>query len=151
MTGGFAAAGLGIVWLSQITPHTGYATSVLPAVIMISLGMGLAFVPMSSTALFEVGSHDAGVASALVNTTQQVGSSLGTALLNTVAASATATYLATKTHSPATMQEATVHGYTVGFLVGAACLAVAALAAGLLVTVSLGPHGQVLGRSPGRS
>ncbi len=133
MTGGFAAAALGMVWLSRIGPHSAYAVHVLPAEVLISLGMGLAFVPMSSTALLGVGQHDAGVASALVNTTQQVGGSLGTALLNTVAASATATYLATRIRTPAHVQAATVHGYTVGFLVGAVCLSVSALSAALLV------------------
>ncbi len=133
MTGGFAAAALGMVWLSRIGPHSAYVVHVLPAELLISLGMGLAFVPMSSTALLGVGQHDAGVASALVNTTQQVGGSLGTALLNTVAASATATYLVTRIHTPANVHAATVHGYTVGFLVGAVCLTVSALSAALLV------------------
>jgi EmrB/QacA subfamily drug resistance transporter len=136
MTGGFTAAALGMVWLSRIGPHSSYAVHVLPAEILISLGMGLAFVPMSSTALFGVGQHDAGVASALVNTTQQVGGSLGTALLNTVAASVTATYLATRIHTHANMQAATVHGYTVGFLIGAGCLVIAALSAAFLITAS---------------
>jgi EmrB/QacA subfamily drug resistance transporter len=136
MTAGFAAAAVGMVWLSRIGPHSSYAVHVLPAEILISLGMGLAFVPMSSTALFGVGQHDAGVASALVNTTQQVGGSLGTALLNTVAASVTATYLATRIHTHANVQAATVHGYTVGFLIGAVCLAIAALSAAFLITAS---------------
>lgn len=136
MAAGFTAAASGLVWLSQITPYTGYAGHVLPAEILISVGMGIAFVPMSSTALFRVGGHDAGVASAMVNTTQQVGGSLGTALLNTVAASATAAYLVTHAHSPATLQAAQVHGYSVGFLVGAVCLSIAALSAIFLVTAS---------------
>jgi EmrB/QacA subfamily drug resistance transporter len=136
MGGGFAAAALGMLWLSQITPATSYAAHVLPAEILISLGMGLAFVPMSSTALFRVGEHDAGVASALVNTTQQVGGSLGTALLNTVAASATATYLLTRVHTKANVGAAQVHGYTIGFLVGAGCLVVATLSAVFLVSAT---------------
>jgi EmrB/QacA subfamily drug resistance transporter len=136
MAGGFAAAALGMVWLSRITPDTTYLAHVLPAEILISLGMGMAFVPMSSTALFRVPSHDAGVSSALVNTTQQVGGSLGTALLNTVAASATATYLLSRTHSRAHAAAAQVHGYTVGFLVGAGCLVVAMLSAIFLITAS---------------
>ncbi len=136
MAGGFAAAALGMVWLSRITPDTTYLAHVLPAEILISLGMGLAFVPMSSTALFRVPAHDAGVSSALVNTTQQVGGSLGTALLNTVAASATATYLLSRTPSRATTAAAQVHGYTIGFLVGAGCLVVATLSAIFLITAS---------------
>jgi MFS family permease len=133
---GFGAAVLGMLWLSRITPDTGYLTHVLPAEILISLGMGLGFVPMQSTALFRVPTNDAGVASAMVNTTQQVGGSLGTALLNTVAASATASYLLTRVPSRATVAAAQVHGYTVGFLVGAACLVVALGSAVFLVTAT---------------
>ncbi len=108
----------------------------LPAELLISLGMGTAFVPMSSTALFRVNPHDAGVASATLNTAQQVGGSLGTALLNTLAASATVTYLVTRPRTPSTVQAAQVHGYSVGFMVGSAFLAVAALASLFLVTAT---------------
>jgi EmrB/QacA subfamily drug resistance transporter len=136
MVAGFGAAAAGMLWLSQVTPSTSYAAHILPAEILISVGMGLAFVPMSSTALYRVPPNDAGVASALVNTTQQVGGSLGTALLNTVAASATAAYLVTHTHSHANVAAAQVHGYTIGFLVGAGCLVVALLSALFLVNAT---------------
>jgi EmrB/QacA subfamily drug resistance transporter len=136
MVGGFTAACLGMIWLSRIGSHSSYSVHILPAELLISLGMGLAFVPMSSTALFGVGTHDAGVSSALVNTTQQVGGSLGTALLNTVAASATATFLLTRIHTPANLATATVHGYTVGFEVGAICVGIAALSALFLVNAT---------------
>lgn len=136
MTGGLAAATLGLAWLSQVGPHSAYPIHVLPAELLISLGMGLAFVPMSSTALLGVDQHDAGVASALVNTTQQVGASLGTALLNTVAASATGAYLASHLRTPANVHAAAVHGYTVGFVVSALFLLVATVSAGLLVKAS---------------
>jgi hypothetical protein len=106
---------------------------VLPAEILISVGMGLAFVPMSSTALFGVSHHDAGVASATLNATQQIGGSLGTALLNTVFASSTAAYLATRVNTPANREAAQIHGYTIGFVIGAACLGVALLSALFLV------------------
>jgi len=133
MVTGFTAATLGMLWLTRIGAHTSFAAHVLPAEILISLGMGLAFVPMSSTALFGVPSHDAGVASATLNTTQQIGGSLGTALLNTVFASTTAAYLATRVGTPAVREAAQIHGYTVGFAIGAVFLAVAALSAGFLI------------------
>ena len=98
--------------------------------------MGLTFVPMSSTALVGVDSTDAGVASALVNTTQQVGGSLGTALLNTVAAAAAASYLTAHAHIDRAVQNAAVHGYTTAFTVGAALLAAAAVVAGVLIRAS---------------
>ena len=74
-----------MLWLTQIGVDTAYVTHVLPSEIIMSIGMGFVFVPLASTALIGVGNHDAGVASALVNTTQQIGGSLGTALLNTIA------------------------------------------------------------------
>ncbi len=132
---GFSAAALGMVWLTQIGAHTSFAAHVLPAEILISVGMGLAFVPMSSTALFGVPTHDAGVASATLNASQQIGGSLGTALLNTVFASTTAAYLATRVATPAVREAAQIHGYTVGFAIGAVFLVVAALSAGFLVKV----------------
>src|ERR1700688_78340 len=111
MTGLALAAG-GLVWFTGLSVHSSYLVHVLPPEILVSLGMGMAFVPMSSTALIGVEPKDAGVASALVNTTQQVGGSLGTALLNTVAASAATTYLAGHAQSAVVIRAAAVHGYT---------------------------------------
>lgn len=88
------------------------------------------FVPMNSTALFGVDEENAGVASALVNTTQQVGGALGTAFLNTNAASATVSYLATRINTPSVVRAGAVHGYTTAFEVSAL---LAAVVAGLLV------------------
>ncbi|HEY2562314.1 MAG TPA: MFS transporter, partial [Acidimicrobiales bacterium] len=133
MVVGLGVASLGMFWLTQIGVNTSFAAHVLPAEILISLGMGMAFVPLSSTALHGVSNHDAGVASAMVNTTQQVGGSLGTALLNTLAASATAAYVGSHVPGAATVAAGQVHGYSVGALVGGVILAVAALAAFLLV------------------
>jgi hypothetical protein len=93
----------------------------------------MTFVPMSSTALVGVEPKHAGVASALVNTTQQVGGSLGTALLNTLAATAATTYIATHVRTAAVAQAAAVHGYTTAFTVSAVLLASAAVVTGVLV------------------
>jgi MFS family permease len=136
MVGGFSAATLGMLWLTQIGAHTSFTAHVLPAEILISIGMGLAFVPMSSTALFGVSPHDAGVASATLNATQQIGGSLGIALLNTVFASSTAAYLATRVDTPAVREAAQIHGYVIGFVIGAAFLVVATLSALFLVKAS---------------
>jgi EmrB/QacA subfamily drug resistance transporter len=136
MVGGFLAAIAGLIWLTQIGAHTSYALHALPAEILIALGMGMAFVPMSSSALFGVGDHDAGVASATLNTTQQIGGSLGTSLLNTVYATAVAGYLATHVHNPVTEEAAQIHGYTVGFVISACLMGVAALSAFFLVNAS---------------
>ena len=108
----------------------------LPAELIVSMGLGFAFVPFSSTALIGVAPHDAGVASALVNATQQVGGSMGTALLNTVAASATASFLLAHHGNPLYTNQALVHGYTIGFAVSASILFVAVIVAGSLVRAS---------------
>jgi len=125
---GLMMATVGMLWLSRITPTSEYQTHVLPSMVVMSLGMGLTFVPLSSTALFGVANHDAGVASALLNTSQQIGGSLGTALLNTLAATATASYIVANAGPtvPNVAQEGVVHGFSVAFLVGAAILATAA-------------------------
>jgi len=136
MTFGFLAAALGTVWLTAIGVHSSFATHVLPAEIVMSAGLGFAFVSLTATALVGVADHDAGVASALVNTTQQVGGSLGTALLNTIAASATTSYLAVHAHSAITTANGLVHGYTTAFVYAAAFLGFATIASFLLVRAS---------------
>jgi len=139
MAGGAAAAALGMAWFTRITVHGAFASHVLPAEIVMSLGMGFAFVALSSTALVGVDPRDAGVASALVNTTQQIGGSLGTALLNTIAASATANYLTH--HGPGSTAAGLVHGYTVAFTWGLGALVLATLLAAVLVTKQHGTDG----------
>jgi EmrB/QacA subfamily drug resistance transporter len=133
MTGGLVLGAFGLALFTQVGVHTAYLTHVLPAEIIVSVGMGLVFVPLNSTALIGVASSDAGVASAMVNTTQQVGGSLGTALLNTIAASATATYLVAHRHAAPALAAGLVHGYTTAFTVSAALLAAAAVAAICLI------------------
>ena len=82
-----------LLLLTRLTPDSAYATHVLLPMLIISVGMAFVFIPVSSTALHAIGHHDAGVASAMINTSQQVGGALGTALLNTVAVTASAAYL----------------------------------------------------------
>ena len=121
-----------MAWFTQLHVDSGFALHVLPAEIVMSLGMGFAFVALSSTALVGVDDRDAGVASALVNTTQQVGGSLGTALLNTIAATATATYVTN--HGAASTPAGLVHGYTVAFTFGLGALVVAVVLSLVLLT-----------------
>ena len=137
MVGGTALAAVGMLLFMQISVQGSYLTTVLPAQVVMSIGMGLAFVSLSSTALVGVDEHDAGVASALVNTMQQVGGSLGTALLNTIAASATVGYIAS--HGPSSAAVGTVHGYTVAFGWGLGALLLAVALALVLVTKQEAP------------
>jgi EmrB/QacA subfamily drug resistance transporter len=132
MAGGTAAAALGMALFTQIKVDSSFTLHVLPAEIVMSLGIGFAFVALSSTALIGVADRDAGVASALVNTTQQVGGSLGTALLNTIAASATVTYITA--HGAGSASAAAVHGYTVAFVWSLGALILAVVLSLVLVT-----------------
>ena len=122
--GGFSLAVLGLLWLTQLPADSAYGTHVVPSMLLISLGMGHVFVPLSSTALLGVPNHDAGAASALVNTMQQVGGSLGVAFLNTIATNATTSYATS--HGGFT-NAATVHGFTSAFAVGVGIMALAAI------------------------
>jgi EmrB/QacA subfamily drug resistance transporter len=133
MVTGMIMTAVGLILLTQIGAHTGYPSLILPAEIVTSLGGGLGFVALSSTALIGVADADAGVASGLVNTTQQVGGSLGIALLNTLAATATANYLTSHGATSAAHAAAIVHGYTMAFALSAGLLGAGAVAALLLV------------------
>ncbi len=136
MTTGLVMAGIGFLWFTQIGVHSSFALHILPGEIVMSLGLGLVFVPVSSVALFRVSDNDAGVASAMVNTTQQVGGAVGTAVLNTVAATATAAYL--RSHGAGAALASSVHGFTVAFAVGAAIVAVAVVCVLALIRTRAG-------------
>jgi EmrB/QacA subfamily drug resistance transporter len=123
MVPGLLFAGIGLLLLTRITPETAYFSHVVPSLLIMSSGMALVFIPLTSTSLHAVSHHDTGVASAMVNTSQQIGGSLGTALLNTVAATATTTYATAHTElGKAVMPFAMTHGFTVAFKVSAALL-----------------------------
>jgi MFS family permease len=136
MVTGLAIAAGGLLWFTRLGVTSSYAGHVLPPEILVSIGMGLTFVAMSSTALIGVDQKDAGVASALVNTTQQIGGALGTAFLNTVAAAAATSYLAAHVKSATETQIASVHGYTTAFEVSAVLVTLAALTAALFIRAS---------------
>ncbi|NEB73892.1 MFS transporter [Streptomyces sp. SID14478] len=130
---GFVVAALGMGLLTQLSVDTSYAGLILPAQLLLGLGMGTAFMPAMSMATMGVEPRDAGVASAMVNTSQQVGGAIGTALLNTIAASATTAYIADHAAGATNQQllqaQAMVSGYThaiwwaVGILVVSATIA----------------------------
>ena len=117
------AAGGMVVLATQLGLHTSYPGQILPALILTGAGLGLVFGCALNTATYGTGAADAGVASALVNTNQQVGGSIGTALLNTIAASALTSYVLTHGRGPLVLAQAAVHSYIVAFWVAAAILA----------------------------
>ena len=120
-TGMLLGAGA-MAYLTQVTVHSSYASAVLPSLLILGLGFGMIFAPAINTATFGVARRDSGVASALVNTMQQVGGSIGTSALNTIALSTAASYLITHHASPLAPAIAATHGYTIAFSVSAALL-----------------------------
>lgn len=135
MTPGFLVAGLGMLLLTQLSVDSSYAGLVLPAEILLGLGMGTAFMPAMSLATYGVQPRDAGVASAMVNTSQQVGGAIGTALLNTIAASATTSWVAAHAAEARTLGKqgftnaAAVHGYSTAIWWAVGILALSAIIA----------------------
>jgi MFS family permease len=129
MVPGFVCAAAGMAVLSQLQPSSGYLTTIVPAEVLLGLGIACVMMPASSTATSGVDQRDAGIASATLNTAQQAGASLGTAVLNTLAASVTQAYLAAA-GGPRT--EGLVHGYA-----AAAALGVVLLLAGAAVSATL--------------
>jgi predicted MFS family arabinose efflux permease len=124
---GMLMAAIGMWILTGLSLHSTYVSHTLPATLILGAGLGIVFALAMSMATLGVHREDAGVASAAVNTVQQVGGSIGTALLNTLAASAAATYAAAHATNPAVGQLAAVHSYVVAFWWSAGIFAVAAL------------------------
>ncbi|GAB2847157.1 MFS transporter [Actinoallomurus bryophytorum] len=136
MAPGLLVAAGGLAWLSRLDATTSYASGVLPGQLLVGLGMGLVMAPALNYATHEVNASDAGVASAMANTAQQVGGSIGVALLNTVATSATAGYLAGRPKNPLVLKEGLVRGFTHGFTTAAVVLAAGALVIGVVMNTA---------------
>jgi EmrB/QacA subfamily drug resistance transporter len=131
--GGMALGATAMLLLSQVTAHGAYASHVLPGLLLSGTAMGLIFAPAFSTATLGVKSTDAGIASAMVNTSQQVGGSVGTALLSTIFATAVASYASAHAHAAALTSAASIHGYTTAFEWAAALFGVGLLLATLIL------------------
>jgi EmrB/QacA subfamily drug resistance transporter len=131
--GGMTLGVTAMLLLSRLTPHGAYATHVLPGLILTGTAMGLIFAPAFSTATLGVRRNDAGIAAAMVNTSQQVGGSVGTALLSTIFASASASFVAAHPHTASLVSAASIHGYTTAFEWAAAVFGLGLLVALLIL------------------
>jgi EmrB/QacA subfamily drug resistance transporter len=112
----------GMVYLTQVSVTSSYVSAVLPPLLILGVGFGLIFAPAINTATTGVQQSDSGVASALVNTMQQVGGSIGVSALSTFALTATASYLVAHHTSPLAPATAATHGYVVAFAISASLL-----------------------------
>ena len=132
---GSAIGAVGLLTFLRLTPDSSYVTDLLPGILLTSVGMGLVFVPITLIATSGVPHDDAGLASGLFNTAQQIGGALGLALLTTLATSKTKDELASLGHRPTQAEEAEalVSGFHVTWLASAILLA----AGGLLLLVLL--------------
>jgi MFS family permease len=136
MLAGSVLAASAMFIMSLVDIDTSFAAHLLPAQVLLGLGLGFTFVPLSSLALVGVPEHDAGAASATLNATQQIGGSLGTALLSTISVSAATAFVVGKTPGPLLGLEAQTAGYTAAFRWGAVLILVAGVATAVLVKVS---------------
>jgi EmrB/QacA subfamily drug resistance transporter len=131
---GMLMAGGGMAWLTGISLTSSYATNILGPLLVIGVGMGAIFAPAMNAATSGVEARDAGVASAMVNTAQQIGGSIGTALLNSLATTALANYLVGKdAQSQVVQANAAIHSYIVAFWWAAAIFAAGAVICGLIL------------------
>lgn len=135
MIPGLTIAAGALVFLTQIHVDSSYALHVLPGLVALGLGMGLTFMPSMATATGGVRGSDAGIVSATLNTSQQVGGSIGIALLNTVAATATTSWIvAHGSTTTAELAQATVHGFTTAMWVSVGAILLAIVTAAVLIT-----------------
>lgn len=110
---GMALGVVGMFLFTRLTPTSSYGTGVLPGLLVLGAGMGCIFAPTFSAATLGVAPNEAGIASAMVNTSQQIGGSIGTSLLSTIYATAVASYLSSHPHRG--VLAAQVHGDTTAF------------------------------------
>jgi EmrB/QacA subfamily drug resistance transporter len=138
---GLTVAAGGLAFLASMDVDASYLGRVLPGICLMGLGMGVTFMAAVATATGRVAPHEQGAASATLNTMQQVGGSVGTALLNTIAAGAATNWLTGHGVDPAqrtpqvkaALAQATVHGYSVATWVSAGIMLLAAVVAGVFI------------------
>jgi hypothetical protein len=126
-------AAVALYLLHMVGLHTSYVSHVLPYIILLGFGFGLSVAPSFSSGTLGLAAHDAGVGSATLNTSQQVGGSVGTALLNTLAAGAVTSYLVGRIPTRANLKAAALHSYTTAFLWSSLIFVVGAVVAGLVL------------------
>jgi EmrB/QacA subfamily drug resistance transporter len=132
---GMVLATVGLVLLAFVSPDGSYVADLLPGILVMSIGLGLTFVPLTLIATTNVQPDDAGLASGLFNTSQQVGGALGLAILSTLAANRTENVIGDLGHAPTSVEQtsALVDGFQVAFAAGAGLTALGVILIAVLV------------------
>ncbi len=130
---GFLIGAGAMLWLAQISPATTYAGGVIGPMLLLGIGLGLVFAPSINTATTGLADADAGVGSAMVNTSQQIGGAVGTAVLSTIFATSVKSYLTSHAPGPQILSAAELHGYGVAFAASAGVLLAGVLISAVLL------------------
>jgi EmrB/QacA subfamily drug resistance transporter len=136
---GMALTIAGLLWFSQVSVGGSYQVNLVPGFILAGLGLGFSFVPVQIASLVGVSHDEAGIASGLINTSQQVGGALGVAILSTITFTRVDSYMTSHGNNPALFPNALVDGFNVAFLAGAG-LALIGLIATLLYIPKVTPQ-----------
>jgi len=126
---GMLLLGGGLVYFTQISPDGSYVSDLLPGFLLTGVGLGFAFVPVSIAALGGIEPHEAGLASGLINTSQQIGGALGVAILTTISTTRTGNLLSDGVPEPSAYSQ----GWSLAFWVAAGFAAVSVIATMLLL------------------
>jgi predicted MFS family arabinose efflux permease len=137
---GMALGMVAMFLFTRLTPNSSYAANVLPGLLVVGLGLGCIFAPAIGTATLGVEVNETGVASAMVNTCQQIGGSVGLALLSTVSASAAANYASAHIGQSGLAAAAAIHGYATAFWWAAAIFAIGLFMAIIVLPSKAGAH-----------
>lgn len=131
---GMVVAAAGMAWLGELEVGATYRHDILGPIVLLGIGMGMAFSPAVATATSGVAIRDAGVASAMVNTSQQIGGTVGTAALSTIFTTTLARYIDNhRSPTPAVAEAGAIHGYTVAFYIASLLFVAGAVLTALIL------------------
>jgi EmrB/QacA subfamily drug resistance transporter len=134
LTAGLVLTALGLIWFSQVSVGGDYVSDILFPSLLAAVGLGFAFVPMTIAAVSGVSPQEAGLASGLINTSQQIGGALGLAILASIANSKTDDLMRAAGGDPSALPNALTEGFQIAFLVGAAFAIVGAILSATLIS-----------------
>jgi EmrB/QacA subfamily drug resistance transporter len=133
LVAGLVLITIGLLWFSQVPVDGSYVADLLGPMVLAAIGLGFAFVPVTIAAVSNISADDSGLASGLINTSQQIGGALGLAILGTIASSRTTDLVADAHGAPSALPGALTEGFQLAFLAGAGFAIVGIIATLVLV------------------